>query len=308
VVPHQFRSDSLSEAIDGLSTSELGSYIRLVRLCASATPESCVGFLYRDGKPLSIRQIRLFFQRSSDRIKQILAKLESVGLLTTDDSGVYGVLGVEFGGFQVGESENPPEKPKPVEKKLQPKPKPTPEPEPEPDPPSKELKLEPDLPVEANPHRTNKTYLAGVRTQIPVTLETPEFREAWCAWLDDRAERRKPVTRRAAQMQLKKLSALRVEDAIRTIEQAIDSGWVTVYPKRFRDMEVVRNGDEVAEHCWLDECIGPDDVDYLEHRLVEMGIPFGDIAKRCKSPKPKSASELSHRQFDRVCKYLDGLK
>lgn len=67
--------------------------------------------------------------------------------------------------------------------------------------------------------------------EIPATLNTPEFRGAWADWLADRAERRKPVTARAAATQLADLAVVGPQRAVETIRRSIAAGWQGLFPE-----------------------------------------------------------------------------
>lgn len=66
---------------------------------------------------------------------------------------------------------------------------------------------------------------------VPPALDTPDFRRAWAAWLSDRVERKKPLTARAADLQLRKLAPVGPAAAVAAIEKAIASGWQGIYPE-----------------------------------------------------------------------------
>lgn len=67
---------------------------------------------------------------------------------------------------------------------------------------------------------------------FPTSLDTPAFREAWAEWLDDRRQRRKTVTPRAAKMQFKILEPLGPELAIACIHDSIRNGYQGLFPER----------------------------------------------------------------------------
>lgn len=56
-----------------------------------------------------------------------------------------------------------------------------------------------------------------------------KFKTVWEEWLKDRKERRKPVTSRAAKMQLEKLSSVSEEVAIKTIRRCIEFGYQGIF-------------------------------------------------------------------------------
>lgn len=63
-------------------------------------------------------------------------------------------------------------------------------------------------------------------------FQSEAFKEAWDHWVADKKEKRKKLTLRAAQMQLKKLSGMTQSDseAVSIILQSIENNWQTFYP------------------------------------------------------------------------------
>lgn len=64
---------------------------------------------------------------------------------------------------------------------------------------------------------------------IPVGLQSPEFRAAWGEWKADRAARRKTLSERAKVQQLRKLAEMGVTRAIAAIEFSIASGYTGIF-------------------------------------------------------------------------------
>jgi hypothetical protein len=64
---------------------------------------------------------------------------------------------------------------------------------------------------------------------IPEQLKDGRFISAWHSWVNDRKERRKALTIRAAELQLSKLKAFGVEKAIRAIDAAIEKSWTGIF-------------------------------------------------------------------------------
>jgi hypothetical protein len=81
---------------------------------------------------------------------------------------------------------------------------------------------------------------------IPKTLDTPEFREAWDEWTQYRAERKLcrwvPMTQRK---QLKRMAAMGVDRALEMIEWSIMQGWQGLYETRASEFEVT--ADDLAK-------------------------------------------------------------
>ena len=65
--------------------------------------------------------------------------------------------------------------------------------------------------------------------EIPKNLNDPRFLTMWDAWLADRKERKKPVTKRGAEMQLRKLSEMGPERAAAAIENSIEKGYQGIF-------------------------------------------------------------------------------
>ena len=63
---------------------------------------------------------------------------------------------------------------------------------------------------------------------IPARLNTAEFLTAWREWVQDNKDRRLKMTNGRARRHLRALEKMTVEDAIRSIDRAIDHGWRTV--------------------------------------------------------------------------------
>lgn len=62
----------------------------------------------------------------------------------------------------------------------------------------------------------------------------PELLEAWQDWIQDRAERKIPLTSVAAKRQLKRLAKWGTEKSIQAIDNSINHRWIDLYePKDF---------------------------------------------------------------------------
>lgn len=95
------------------------------------------------------------------------------------------------------------------------------------------------LPTNNEQRTTNKEQRAKSKdehAEIPAKLQTAEFLVSWCAWLDERRSKRKPVTLRAQELQLKTLATAPTSaDAIAWIEKSIANGWTGIFPDNNRD-------------------------------------------------------------------------
>ena len=87
------------------------------------------------------------------------------------------------------------------------------------------VSLSPTPPNSLNPHSQEPTGPLFGDPEIPESLDTPEFREAWKEWIDYRRERRPKVTPIAARRLLARLSAWGTERAIKAIRFSIASSW-----------------------------------------------------------------------------------
>ena len=72
---------------------------------------------------------------------------------------------------------------------------------------------------------------ASALPPIPPELDTEAFRKAWEEWLENRHEKRKPVTARAATKQFEQMVAAGVAGSIAAIDLSIANGWTGVFPK-----------------------------------------------------------------------------
>lgn len=85
---------------------------------------------------------------------------------------------------------------------------------------------------------------------IPLTLKTPQFLKAWEDWKQDRKARKKPMTARAAELQLADLEKWGVEKAILSIRNSIKGGWQGLFePKQNgRQQPAPVSEDEIDWH------------------------------------------------------------
>lgn len=92
------------------------------------------------------------------------------------------------------------------------------------------------LPTNNEQRTTNKEKQPKSKedaAEIPAKLQTAEFLASWCAWLDERKDKRKPVTLRAQELQLKTLAtAPNASEAARWIETSIANGWIGIFPAK----------------------------------------------------------------------------
>lgn len=77
---------------------------------------------------------------------------------------------------------------------------------------------------------------------IPPDLDRPEFLEIWNDWIQDRRERKKPVTAGAARRQLKKCQGWGITKSIQIINNAIEKGWLGLIEPDGRPLVTGPNG------------------------------------------------------------------
>ncbi len=73
---------------------------------------------------------------------------------------------------------------------------------------------------------------ARAAPEIPESLDSQEFRDAWAEWCQHRREKRKPITPTQQSRALKELSKLGRDRAIAAIEYSISKGWQGVYEEK----------------------------------------------------------------------------
>lgn len=86
-------------------------------------------------------------------------------------------------------------------------------------------------------HRVISAELLGVSIKFdPSTMRLPyeseAFRSAWCDWCEDRKKRKKPLTERAARLQLIEIVRWGESAAIESIETSIKAGWQGLFPPK----------------------------------------------------------------------------
>ena len=64
---------------------------------------------------------------------------------------------------------------------------------------------------------------------IPIGLDTPEFRQAWDEWRQHRAELKKKLTPTGMNRQLSRLAKMGVDRAIAAIEHSIANEWQGIF-------------------------------------------------------------------------------
>lgn len=91
---------------------------------------------------------------------------------------------------------------------------------------------------------------------ISAELRTPAFLDAWRDWIAARFEKRKPLTKRAAEEQLRQLAEVGPDAAVKAIRKSIANDWQGVFPEA-----VQRNGKSAPMSgisAWLEGSGGHD--------------------------------------------------
>lgn len=119
-------------------------------------------------------------------------------------------------------------------------------------------------------------------TKVPLVfpsspiLDNPEFQAAWLDWNAERKARGKPLTERAAKLQLDKLESFGLAGAIRSIKQSIENGWQGLFePKGDFDTE-----PEPTQPNFTPEQIerlknAPDPLTHYDRLHEKLGIKIG---------------------------------
>ena len=125
---------------------------------------------------------------------------------------------------------------------------------------------------------------------VPSVLDCPEFRAAWSDWLADRKVRKKPVTVRAAELQLADFRAWGREDAVLAIQNAIKGGWQGVFrpgPGRGNGGGNGANGSRPGRHCNRGE--------FEEHLELNV-IPPEQIRREAQAYRARMAAEKEKKR------------
>ena len=119
--------------------------------------------------------------------------------------------------------------------------------------------------LESKPERKAKRERKPAQEMpaIPESLDTPAFQSAWSDFIDHRKSIRKPMTPKAAQLNLNTCLGLGLDNSIRAIEQSIANGWTGIFepkaatsvngskpktePEPFEDPAVIESERRLAE-------------------------------------------------------------
>lgn len=90
--------------------------------------------------------------------------------------------------------------------------------------------------VPPNRKRTVKEPSPAQCVEIPESLKTPEFIEAWTDWVRFRRKKRCPLSEESVTRQLKMLSAFSPEVAIKVLDHSITNDYQGLFPDRIRNV------------------------------------------------------------------------
>jgi hypothetical protein len=100
-------------------------------------------------------------------------------------------------------------------------------------------------PTTLNRKKNPKKKQLGDAVPIPENLKTAEFLSCWSEWLEFRREKRKPVSARAAKIQLRKLSEIGPVQACATIDQSIQNDWQGLFPDKVNGSKRERHHPDI---------------------------------------------------------------
>jgi sugar-specific transcriptional regulator TrmB len=69
---------------------------------------------------------------------------------------------------------------------------------------------------------------------IPMAFpfDSPEFKQTWQMWEEERKKRKKPLSETAIKIQIKRMIGFTEKEIINALEEAMDKRWATIYPKK----------------------------------------------------------------------------
>jgi len=102
---------------------------------------------------------------------------------------------------------------------------------------------------------------------IPSGLDTPDFQEAWKAYLTHREEIKKPLTPRAGDMLLRKLAGWGARRAVAAIQHSIAQSWQGIFEPEDTPL---RHGSKINGHAGEDR--GMSELAEIRRRMAERGF------------------------------------
>lgn len=83
--------------------------------------------------------------------------------------------------------------------------------------------------------KEKKNFAQNDANEIPANLNVPDFLATWEEWQIYRKERRSKLTASTIESQLKKLSAIGAQEAIRVLRTSIENGWLGIFPDKNKE-------------------------------------------------------------------------
>jgi hypothetical protein len=84
-----------------------------------------------------------------------------------------------------------------------------------------------DTPIKETPIKEKKADLS-----FCFPYDSDAFKQAWQLWTDERKDRKKPLSKRAVNLQIGKMKGFTEKEVIDSIHAAIEKNWATIYPKK----------------------------------------------------------------------------
>jgi hypothetical protein len=94
--------------------------------------------------------------------------------------------------------------------------------------------------------RQKKQYIDHPVWELPTTLKTDNFAEAWIDWYRHRLEINTPLTQTAGEFQLKELEEIGESRAIAAIRHSIMRGWKSIFEPNGNGSH--SNGNDVKQN------------------------------------------------------------
>jgi len=113
--------------------------------------------------------------------------------------------------------------------------------------------------------RQRRAPQKAAKVEIPDTLNTPDFCQAWADWQQHRQEAKKPLTPTTAKRQLSTLAKHGAEKAAAMINRSIERGWTGVWP--LKDDGCGGKGDDRPD-AWVSALTGEELAKALGTRKV----------------------------------------
>lgn len=99
-------------------------------------------------------------------------------------------------------------------------------------PSKQEREVQPTLGLPEEQDQKKREPVPTALVDLPEPIRTPAVHTEWLEWVADLKDRRKPLTARAAKMQLKKLASWGPAKAIQAMRTAMEMRWQSVFEPR----------------------------------------------------------------------------